>query len=277
MTIKELLKDSLTKKELKHAPSSFEIIGSKEKAVAIVELDFVVKPRAKLIADAIMKKHKNVKSVLLKESARSGEYRTRKYRVITGLKNTEVMHIENGCRLLVDPQTAYFSPRECTERLRIVEMVKEGENVMVFFAGVGPFAVEIAKKAKPARVVGIEINPAALDYFTKNIRLNKLANAEAVLGDVAAHSKEFSAQFDRVLMPLPEKSIEYMKDAFLVVKPGGIVHFYFFENEDKINNWKKRVRDIARSMKKKTRILDIKKVLPYSPRVWKWRMDIQVS
>ncbi|MBI3190977.1 hypothetical protein HYZ41_04725, partial [archaeon] len=108
MTIKEILKDKLTAKELKKVPSSFEIIGNKEKAVCIIDLPVQLKKKAGVVADAIMKKHKNVKTVLLKESPRSGIYRTRKYRIVKGLKNTEVVHVENGCRILVDPVSTRF-------------------------------------------------------------------------------------------------------------------------------------------------------------------------
>ncbi len=276
MTIKEILKDEISSKDMHLVPSSFEIIGNREKAVAIIELHHKIRPQAKIIADAIMKKHKNVRTVLLKESPRGGEYRIRKYRVIKGLKNTEVIHVENGCRILVDPQSAYFSARESTERQRIIDKIQANENVMVFFAGVGPFAIEIAKKTKAARVVGIEINPAAVDYFMKNVKLNKLSNVEVVIGDVAEKSKNFENQFDRVLMPLPEKSANYMRDAMRCLKNGGMCHFYFFENQDKINNWKKRIRDVAKSMGKKAKITETIKVLPYGPRIWKYRIDFCV-
>ncbi len=275
MTIKEILKNKLTKKEMNMVPSSFEIIGNREKAIAIVEIPHQLKPKRGVVADAIMKKHKNVKTVLLKESPRFGEYRTRKYRIIKGVKNTEVLHVENGCRLLVDPQTVYFSPRESTERQRIIDKVSENESIIVFFAGVGPFAIEIAKKKNVKRVVGIEINPAAVDYFLKNIKLNKLDNVEAILGDVAEKSRDFANQFDRVIMPLPERSSEYIRDAVRCLKPGGICHFYFFENEDKVNNWKKRIRDIVKGMKRKIKILETRKVLPYGPRIWKYRIDFR--
>ncbi len=276
MTVKELLKDKLSAKELKHVPSSFEVIGSKEKAVAIVELPYQIKPKAGMVAGAIMAKHKNVKTVLLKESPRQGTFRTRKYRVIKGLKDTEVIHVENGCRLLVDPQSVYFSQREGTERQRIVDKVNENESVMVFFAGLGPYAIEIARKKKVRRVVGIEINPIAVDYFSRNIKLNKLDNVEVILGDVAERSKEFHGQFDRVIMPLPESASEYIRDAVDCLKQNGICHMYFFESEDKIDRWKKRVRDIVKSMKKKVKILEIKRVLPYSPGTSKYRMDFQI-
>ena len=277
MTIKELLRGKLTESEMKMAPSSFEIIGNKEKAVAIIELEHVLKPKAKIIAEAIMVKHRNVKTVLLKDSPRQGEYRTRKYRRIKGAKSTEVMHVENGCRLLVDPVSSYFSSREGTERERMIEKVKPGETVMVFFAGAGPFAIEMAKKAKPAKVIGIEINPAAVDYFVKNIKLNKLQNVEAVLGDVVERAKEFYGICDRVLMPLPEKAIDYLTDALKCLKHGGVCHLYFFSDESKLNEVKKKVKQMVKEQGRKATIIQEQRVLPYGPKIWKYRMDFIVD
>ena len=52
--------------------SSFEIIGSREKAIAIVEIPDELKKKQKEIAQEIIKKHKNVKTVLKKTSERIG-------------------------------------------------------------------------------------------------------------------------------------------------------------------------------------------------------------
>jgi tRNA (guanine37-N1)-methyltransferase len=276
MTIKEILKTRLSKKELKYVPSSFDIVGNKEKAVAIIELDDRIKKRARMIANALMKQHKNVKSVLLKASPRTGILRTREYKLLAGDKNTEVMHLENGCRLLLDPQKVYFSQREGTERQRIIAKVKPDEHVIVFFAGVGPFAVEIAKKAKPLKVVGIEINPIAVEYFRKNIALNKLRNVEVVEGNVLETAPDYYGFADRLLMPLPEKSIDYLSEAIKCTTLGGVIHFYCFAKEKEIAKIKKKITAIASSLSRKIKFLEVQKVLPYGPGIWKYRIDFSV-
>lgn len=277
MTLRELLKGKLTKSELKYVPTSFDIIGSKEKAVAIIELDQKIKKRARLIANALMKKHNNVRSVLLKASPRTGILRTRNYKLIAGDRNTEVMHLENGCRLLLDPTKTYFSPRECTERMRIVNKVKENEHVLVFFAGIGPFAIEIAKKAKPLKVVGIEINPMAVHYFKKNIALNKLHNVDAIEGNVLEHAPRYYGFADRLLMPLPEKSIEYLGEAIKCTTLGGVVHFYCFAKETEVTKIKRKIAALASSLSRKATFLEVQKVLPYGPAIWKYRIDLKVD
>ena len=81
MALKDLLKNKLTKKELALVPTSFDLVGNKEKAVAIIEIPDELKKKAKTIAFALMKQHKNVYSVLLKKSPRKGVYRTREMKI----------------------------------------------------------------------------------------------------------------------------------------------------------------------------------------------------
>ena len=274
--LKDLLKKKLTKKELALVPSSFDIIGNRDKAVAIIDVPPELKKKQKLIATALMRQHKNVKTVLAKMSPRKGKYRIMELKIIKGKKDTEVMHIESGCRFLLDPKKVYFSPREGSERLRIAELANEKETIAVFFAGIGPFAIIIAKKAKPKKVIGIDINPDAVEYFKENIRLNKLENTEAILGDVKKEAEKFYGLCDRVLMPLPETSSEYLEEAIKCLKKNGICHFYCFAEEDKIKENKKTVLVAAKKLKRKIKFLEVTKVLPYGPRIWKTRIDFIV-
>src|SRR3989338_9146687 len=111
-TLKDLLIGKLSEKELATVPSAFEIIGNKEKAVAVIEILDSTKKRKRIIAQAIMEHHKNIKSVLEKISARAGIFRTRKYRLIAGDRDTAVIHKESGCLFKLDIRKTYFSPIE---------------------------------------------------------------------------------------------------------------------------------------------------------------------
>ena len=212
--------------------------------------------------------------MLKKSSPIKGVFRTRDYALIAGLKDTEVTHIESGCRFLVDPQKAYFSPRESAERLRIAERIRDGEVIMVFFAGVGPLPIIIEKKAKPSAIIAVEINPAAVEYMMKNLKLNKAALTDVMLGDVSGNIDAYRGKCDRVLMPLPEKSEEYLKEAIECLRPGGICHFYCFAKET--DEKKDKIRAVAKEMKKKIKFVGDQQVLPYGPRIWKWRIDFEV-
>jgi len=275
MTIRELLRKKLTQEELSLVPTSFDIMGSKEKAVAIIEIPKELEKKQGIIARAIMKKHRNVKGVLRKSSPIKGVHRVRDYELIGGNKSTEIVHAENNCRFLLDPRTVYFAPRESTERLRIAEQVRDNDRVMVFFAGVGPFPIVIGKKSNPSRIIAVEINPTAVGYLWKNIRLNKSEKIEVIMGDVSGSVSGFYGQCDRVLMPLPEKSSEYLGEAIKCLKPGGVCYFYCFSGDD-LDGKKENILFIAKSLKKKIRFIGSQKVLPYGPRIWKYRIDFEL-
>lgn len=276
MSIKEILKQSLPKRLSGSIPSSFDIIGNRDKAVAIIEIPQELKRYKKKIAAAIMLYHKNVRTVMEKGSPRRGVFRTRDYKILAGSSNTEVMHIESGCRFLLDPRKVYFSQREGTERLRVASLVMNNETVMVFFAGVGPFPVVISKKASPCKVIGIEINPVAVKYFSENIKINRCRNVEAVEGDVSKKAKNYAGICDRVVMPLPEKSLGYLKEAFGCVKPGGTVHLYLFASGNDIARIKPQIRKEAKIHGRRISFVGTSKVLPYGPRIWKMRLDLRV-
>ena len=89
MALRELLRGKLTRKELKYVPSSFDVIGNKDKAVAIIEIPDELKKKKKILAEGVMQQHKNVKTVLDKGTPRKGEFRIRNMKIISGNKNTD--------------------------------------------------------------------------------------------------------------------------------------------------------------------------------------------
>lgn len=258
---------------------SFDIIGSKEKAVAIVEISEDEKDREGEIAEDIIKKHKSVKSVLKKESGREGDYRTRRYELIAGDKNTEVLHKEHGYALKLDPQKVYFSPREGTERQKIAAQVKPKEVVMVMFAGVGPFAVSIAKKQPEVeKIIATEINPDAVDYMKHNIRVNKLSHKIVpVLGDVRKACEKWYGKCNRVVMPLPLGAESFLGIAIKCLRWKGFIHFYNWGKEpDPFSNAIDLVDKNLKKANKKYEIIGKRVVLPYAPRKYKVCVDVKI-
>ncbi len=257
--------------------SSYDIIGSREKAVAIVEIPKELKNQEKQIAKQILRRHRNVKTVLKKLSERRGKYRTRKYKLLVGVKDTEVLHKESNCLFKLDPKKVYFSVREGTERLRIAKKVKPNERVMVMFSGVGPFPIIIAKyQPKVKEIISIEINPKAYRYMKENIRINKFQQKIIpVLGDVKTKAKKWYGKCDRIVMPLPLESWKFFNIALKCLKPkGGIIHLYMTEREESI---KKQTENKTNRYRKKFKIIyKIRKVLPYAPSVNKYCVDMKI-
>ncbi|MGB9630561.1 MAG: class I SAM-dependent methyltransferase [Candidatus Methanodesulfokora sp.] len=256
---------------------SFDIIGSREKAVAIIKMNYEGDPEK--IAEEIMERHKNVKAVLLEESPREGDTRLRKLRLIRGSEDTEVVHVEYGIRIKLDPRLVYFSPREGEERQRIARKVRPGEKVLVMFAGVGPYALAVAKRQPEAHVIGVEINEIAYRYFLENIRINKMeGRVEAMLGDVRDVCPKFFGMFDRVIMPLPLYAYHFLDIAIKSLKSsGGELHFYYWGGEDAFEKAEMLVKEEAERLGFSSTVLERRRVSSYSPRTWKVRVDFKLE
>lgn len=275
------LSDRLTKEEIELVPRSYDVIGSREKAVAIVEIPKKLENKKQLIAEAIMKLNKPVKSVLNKVSKRKGPYRLEDLELIVGDENTEVLHKEFGYIIKVDPKKVYFSPRESLERQRIASQVKVNEIVMLMFSGSMPFGIAIAKKQpKVKKIYGVEINEKAHFYAEENVRINKVSHLiTPILGNVRDICPKYYNKCDRVVMPLPLGADTFLDIAINCLKKrGGIIHFYSWGKEDDLySNALKEISKQVKRFKKKIKILDKRKVLPYGPREWKICIDFKVA
>ncbi|MBU0530299.1 MAG: class I SAM-dependent methyltransferase family protein [Nanoarchaeota archaeon] len=271
MNVKDILKEKLSEEQIKELKTSFDQIGE----IAIIEVPEELVPKEKVIAEAIMKVNKNIKTVCKKLGERAGELRLRSVKVISGKKKTETIHKEHGCRFKLDVKKDYFSPRESTERQRIAEQVKPGETVLVMFSGVGPFSIVIAKKAR--HVYEVELNKHACKMAEENKKLNKLNNIITVCGDVKKEVKQFYGKCDRVLMPLPKEAHAYLPEAIKCVKQSGVVHMYHVSHEsDMFSEPVKLMRQACKKQGVKCKILGKRKVLPYGPRTCKVCIDFEV-
>jgi tRNA (guanine37-N1)-methyltransferase len=251
-------------------PRSYDIVGSSDKAVAIVEIRDEGAAGEKEMAEQILRDNPSVKSVLKKLSERKGEFRNREYQLLAGDPNTQVLHKEHGYVLQVDPQKSYFSVREGTERQRIASQVKPNEIVMVMFAGVGPYAIAIAKAQPMAeKVIAVEINPDAVESMRYNVRVNKIAHKVVpVLGDVRDACKPWFGMCDRVVMPLPLGAESFLDVAVACGRPGSIVHLYGWGNEEDGDIFAAAEKSISEQLGKlgrKYEIVGKRKVLPYAP------------
>ncbi len=256
---------------------AFDVVGD----IAIVEPE--------TDGEDFLKKHKNVNVVLAKKGDVEGEYRIRDYEILASRaeardfsdvsallrprKLTETVHKENGCRFKVDPTEAYFSVRLGTERQRVAEMVKPGERVLVMFAGVGPYAINIAKLAEPELVVGVEINPYAVLFFEDNIVLNKLeGKVRAIEGDVKAEVPKLKEEFDRVVMPLPKDSENFLYLALKRIKKRGRIHLYKILHENELEDF---IQELKKSL---TRVkIDVTKAGDYAPGSFRYCFDIRLG
>ena len=197
----------LTSTEIKKIPKSFDIVGD---ILIFSEFPKELKKKEKEVGNYLLKKIKNIKVVAKKSKFYSGKYRTPKLKILAGEKRKETIHKESGVLIKINPEKAYFSPRSSNERLRVSKLVKKGEEVLVMFSGVMPFGLVIGKNTNAKKVYGIEINKHAHKYAKKNIKINKLHNVHALKGNVKKVLPKINKKFDRIIMPLPKNSEDYI-------------------------------------------------------------------
>jgi len=268
-SLADSLKDALNAGELALLPRSFDIIGD----IAVLEIPSELLDKERIIGESLLSTFKNIKVVARKETSVGTEYRTREVVVIAGENRTETVHKEYGCLYKLDVTTAYFSPRLGTERMRVASQVKEGERVLVMFAGVGPYAILIAKKTKPREVYAIELNPFAVKYLKENIKINKV-DVKPILGDVKTETPKLG-KFDRIIMPLPKDAGDFLDVAIPALNKGGVIHFYTFAHTPK--EAADDVRKTSERLGHEIEVLASVECGTYSPRLSRMCVDFRLS
>lgn len=230
------------KEEPEYETPSYEVIGD----IAVInDLVDIEKNEA---VDGILHHQPSIKTILLKEEGLSGEFRVGDYQKLYG-EETETIHKEHGCRYKVDPTKMYFSERFATERERVISKIENGENVLVMFAGVGPFAIMAARNANPEKVVAIEKNPEGASFLKDNIELNKVEDVvEGFEGDVKDVLSDLEMKFDRVIMPLPGSANKFLSLAMNQTKKDGIIHYYRFLEDKSWSRIENEIESTAKSV-----------------------------
>ncbi len=224
-TLQDAFKDKLTEEEVENLPRAYDLIGD----IAVLEIPDELMAYRLEIGEEFLRLHPNFNTVLGKTSPISGTLRIRDYELLAGVDKTDTIHIEYGCRIAVDLSKAYFSPRLLEEHHRVAQQVKDGEQVIDMFSGVGPFALHIAKRTR-ANITAVDINPEATELLRKSINLNKLIGTIVPLtSDIRDYVSEIKPQsIDRVIMNHPSGAFDFIHEACQLLRKNGTMHYYDF-------------------------------------------------
>lgn len=253
---------------------SFDVIGK----IAILRLE----KESRKFASKILKQHKNIKSVYGKYKIK-GILRKPVLKWLAGIKDSETIHRESGCLMKLNARTCYFSPRLSNDRIEIAKKIKKNENVLVMFSGISPYALVIAKLAKPKRIFCIELSKEAVKYAKENVKLNKFSNIEILQGDarkIIPTLQKKKIKFDRIIMARPQLKYDFLKEAFAISKKNTIIHFYdFLKDEEFPDTAIKKINESAKMLKKsrrKIKIISFKKVREIAPYRYHARIDFKI-
>jgi tRNA (guanine37-N1)-methyltransferase len=206
----------------------FDVIGD----IAILDLPPPLRPFGTVLAENIVSRRKNIRTVLNKTGRIAGSSRTAHYEFLAGTTMVTVYH-EYGFSYCLDVGTSFFTSRLASERKRVTAMIRPGERVYVPFAGVGPFAIPAA--AQGAEVYAVEKNPDACRWLRENITRNRVREHCTVRqGDARDISGLPRGGFDRLIIPAPYGMEDALDTLLPLLAAGGSVHIYTFKTKEEL-------------------------------------------
>lgn len=256
---------------------SFDIVGD----IAIIKVPSGLAEYRLSLAEALLEELPYIKTVLRQSSPHAGDYRLRELEWLAGEPRTTTIHSEHGCRFKVDLAKAYFTPRLSYERLRVASLANEGELVFNMFAGVGCFSILLAKM-KRAEVVSVDLNADAARLMSENVSLNKVRGlVHVVHGDSRSLGLAGEGSWaDRVLMPLPLKSLEFLDAAIHAARLRGVIHFYgeaAGTKDEALRRVQLNVERRARELGAEVRLLKSRIVREVGPRKFQVALDMSLE
>ena len=218
-----------TEAERERAPSSWSVVGD-----AVLVRFPADCPDREAVAEALLELQ-GADTVLAVGDV-SGPTREPDVEVVAGSGDTEVVHVEHGTRYALDLAEVMFSPGNQAERVRMGEAVAPDERVLDAFAGIGYFALPMARAG--ADVTAVEVNPTAYGYLVENAVLNGVqGRLSATLGDcrevvgpdgpgTAAHGAA-----DRLVLGHFDAP-EYLEALLPALRAGGTLHLHAAAGDD---------------------------------------------
>lgn len=209
-------------------------------------------PYKHLIGEVIKEKTVGCRTVVNKLQTIENTYRNFQIELLHGVPDYQVDVKENGVHFEFDFSTVYWNPRLASEHERIIKRMQCGDVLYDVFAGVGPFAVPIAKRK--CSVYANDLNPESHRWLQHNVRKNKCTNfvetfnkdgREFILNDVRAdllNRWQKPIEYNiHITMNLPAMAVEFLNafhglfaDADLPSVPTAwpLVHVYCFAKSD---------------------------------------------
>ena len=206
--------------EIEDAPGSWAVIGD------VVLVRFEDCERREAVGEALLELHRGATTVLDRQGI-SGAHREPSVEVVAGAGDTETVHTEHGTEYAMDLAQVMFAPGNKAERAHMGEAVDPDERVLDMFAGIGYFALPMARAG--AHVTAVERNPTAFQYLTENAKRNDVAERmELLVGDcreIVPLRVEAGERYDRVVMGYYDAH-EYLEPALSAVRDGGLIHMH---------------------------------------------------
>jgi len=250
---------------IERAPSSWAVVGD------IILLEFGACERKADVATELLELHGEAETVL-ERNAIDGPHREPDVSVVAGAGQTETVHTEHGTQYAIDFDSVMFSPGNEAERRRMGETVSTGERVLDMFAGIGYFALPMARAG--ATVTAVERNPESYRLLVENTVLNGVENQ---LSAMLADCRAVEAPAERIVMGHFD-AVDYLDTALSTLDSGGVVHLHDTTSEDALFEAPLEAIDSEASAQgRDTELLECHRVKSYAEGVAHVVVDVRVE
>jgi tRNA (guanine37-N1)-methyltransferase len=266
MRLKEKLQGIVPEECLNRLSDRFHVIGD----IAVLSLAPELEPYRKEIAEAVLSSGRSIHTVLNKTSKLQGDRRVAGLELLAGCDSTITTHKEFGFSYRLDVAAVFWSSHLGYERMRVAAAVFAGEEVLLPFSGVGPFAIPLA--ARGAHVLAVEKSRDACLYLAENARANRVEDRIAIVnGDAFSIAEMLHTHFHRAVIPAPYGADLILEKVLPLVKPAGSLHLYTFKKRHQIQLLKKSYEDLGLDVRFCRRCGNV------APGVSRWVFDLAKS
>ena len=212
-------------------PTKWKIVGN----VLIVDLENLADDKKREIAE-VYARELNAKTVIQKNKV-SGELRKpEKVDLLYGTETiTEIS--EYGIKYRLDLSEIMWSPGNTGWRSALTGPEKvtdfysfdKPRTIIDYFAGIGYFALQMARGYPKARILAVDKNPKAIEYLTANVKENNIENIEIINDDC----RNVKLNADVIHLGYIGNTIDFLEHTHNCLNENGIAIFH----EAYRNNW----------------------------------------
>ena len=224
--------------KLKVNPDLHNILPKKWKKIGdIITIDFkgIDEDKKKEIAK-IYAEELRVKTVIQKSSV-SGELRKPIDIELLYGKETITEISEYGIKYKLDiaeimwssGNTGWRSALAGPEKVRDFYSFNEPKVIIDYFAGIGYFAIQMAKGYPKSKIIAIDKNPKSIEYLTMNCKENGIENIEIINDDC----RNIDSKADVIHLGYIGNTLDFLEHTYSCLKENGITIFH----EAYRNNW----------------------------------------
>jgi len=227
---------------VKLLPRGWKRIGH----IGILTLDPRLYPWKQTIGKIYLKHLPELSTIAHKVGITTHQIRTPNYEILAGDPQTITLHKELHCTFMLDALRLTFSSGNHAERVAMIQACQNPEKVIDMFACVGNLSIPLAVHNPITEVIGIDINPTACEYLTKNIQMNHLTSRyHAICGD--SRSTTPTNWADRVIMGYFTLDPTHFISALSSLRQlqGGTIHAHGLSSNRNPWDWSQTLNEIV--------------------------------